>query len=332
MNERHDPIDNDSDESIRELLRAAGTRDLPPADVMNEVRQAVHAEWRAVVNQKRRRSRFVAFGAAASVAVAAIAATVVLRLTPATAEPVAQVARVAGSLQIALDDADRWRVVKVGESLNAGALLRTDAGTRVALDFGHGLSVRIDDGSMVELKSARQLELESGAVYVDAAPQNEAQSQPLVIETLLGSVRHLGTQYQVRTQRDGIDVSVREGRIEISGKQGLIQATAGEQLVLTADKLERSTIAATDPRWEWASDIAPVFDIERQPLAAFLDWAARETGKHLVYATPEVSERAATLILRGSVRNLPPEQALNAVLATTPFKHSDDATQIRIEL
>ena len=106
MNERHDPIDNDSDESICELLRAAGTRDLPPADVMNEVRQAVHAEWRAVVNQKRRRSRFVAFGAAASVAVAAIAATVVLRLTPATAEPVAQVARVAGSLQIALDDAD----------------------------------------------------------------------------------------------------------------------------------------------------------------------------------------------------------------------------------
>jgi ferric-dicitrate binding protein FerR (iron transport regulator) len=336
MNERHDPIDNDADdESIRQLLREAGTRDLPPAHVMNEVRQAVHAEWREVVKAKRRRSRFVGYGIAASVAIAAIAATLALRLMTATAEPVAQVARVDGALQVALDGAERWRVVKVGERLNVGALLRTDAGTRAALDFGHGVSVRIDDGSLIELKSAQQLALESGAVYVDAVPQSDPQQAPppsLAIETLYGSVRHLGTQYQVRTQRDGLEISVREGRIEIAGQRGLIQAGAGEQLVLTNDRLDRSAIAATDPRWEWASDIAPVFDIERQPLASFLDWVARETGKHIVYATPEASQRAATLILRGSVRNLPPDQALNAVLATTPFRHLDDATQIRIEL
>ncbi|HEY5810959.1 MAG TPA: hypothetical protein VIT67_23510, partial [Povalibacter sp.] len=82
----------------------------------------------------------------------------------------------------------------------------------------------------------------------------------------------------------------------------------------------------------WATNIAPVFDIERQPLSEFLEWVARETGKQLVYATPEVRARAEQLILRGSVSNLPPEQAFAAVLATTPFTHLDTASEIRIQL
>ena len=94
----------------------------------------------------------------------------------------------------------------------------------------------------------------------------------------------------------------------------------------------RAAVSPQDARWQWATSIAPVFEIERQPLSQFLDWVARETGKHLEYADDEVRARAEQLILRGSVRDLAPEQALAAVLATTPFTQTQSPSAIRIQL
>ncbi|HEY5808594.1 MAG TPA: FecR family protein [Povalibacter sp.] len=336
MNERpqHPDFDGD-DESLGGLLREVGSRDLPSAAVTGDVRQVVHAEWQAVV-ARRRRTRVVTYGLAASVAVAAVAVAIGLQLGVGSDAPVAQVARVDGALQIAVDGGEHWRDVHVGDTLTEGAMLRTDEGTRAALDFGDGLSVRVDAGSLVELTSPERIALDRGALYVDASPQIAPRSvaaQALTIQTLYGSVRHLGTQYELRTTRSGIEVSVREGRVEIENAQQKFTGNAGEQLLLAREgEPERRSVSPEDPRWLWATNIAPVFDIERQPLSEFLEWVARETGKQLVYATPEVRARAEQLILRGSVSNLPPEQAFAAVLATTPFTHLDTASEIRIQL
>jgi ferric-dicitrate binding protein FerR (iron transport regulator) len=336
MNERFDirKLDNDNEESLGALLREAGPRDLPSAELMEQVRGAVHAEWQSVVAQRRRRNWYVGSGIAASVAVAAVAATIGFNISTQPAPLVASVARVDGSLQMTIDG-DAWQTVKVGDQLAAGALLRTDAGTRVALDFGDGVSVRMNAGSRIELKSPDRIELETGAVYIDATPQATAQArevQALSVETLYGDVRHLGTQYEVRSVGSGIQVSVREGRIEIVNDEQHLQATSGEQLSFARGEVSRTQISPQDSHWQWATDIAPVFDIEHQSLARFLDWVARETGKRIAYATPEIRQRAEQMILRGSISNLPPTQALAAVLATTPFKHQDRGSEIQIEL
>lgn len=328
-------VDDDNEEGLAQLLREAGARDMPSDEMTQDVRRAVHAEWQAIVAQRRRRSWFVGSGLAASVAVAALAATIGLKMgSPAT--PVASVARVEGALQMTTDGGEQWHVVQPGETLMAGATVRTNGETRAALDFGDGVSVRLDVGSLIELKSHDRFALDTGAVYVDAQPRADSQAraaQELRIETSYGTVRHLGTQYLLKTVRSGVEVSVREGQVEIVSADRRTEAASGEQLMFTGDgQVSRTEVSADDDRWHWATDIAPVFDIERQPLARFLEWVARETGKQIAYATPEIQARAEQMILRGSVTNLPPEQALAAVLATTPFKYQSLGSEIQIQL
>ena len=137
----------------------------------------------------------------------------------------------------------------------------------------------------------------------------------------------------MRTRRDGIEVSVREGRVEIANTHQKFDGNAGEQLLIASDgEPERRAISPQDQRWQWATNIAPVFDIERQPLTAVPRLGGARDRQAHDYATPEVRARAGQMILRGSVSNLPPEQALAAVLATTPFTHLDTSSGIRIQL
>jgi len=328
----HNPGDDvANDETLSDLLREVGARDLPTQDVMGEVRQAVHAEWRALVEERRRRNRKLVYGLAASIAVAVLAVAFSVRFTSAPPVQVASVTRIDGALQVDHGGNGEWRPVTVGEHLSTGDVLRTDDGTRAALGFGEGVSVRVDVGSLVRLAAQSRIVLDHGGIYVDAAPQVPA-PQPLVIETAYGSVHHLGTQYQVRTARDGIEVSVREGRVEIVSAGGTHSGVAGEQLVIPREgAVSRMTISPHDPDWQWATRVAPAFDIDRQPLASFLGWIARETGKQIVYATPETQIRAEQLILRGSVNDLAPDQALAAVLATTPLKYSETPEAIQVQ-
>jgi len=82
---------DDSEESLGQLLREAGARDMPSAELMRDVREAVHMEWQSVVMQRRSRNRYVGYGVAASVAVAALATTIGLKLATTPALPIASV-------------------------------------------------------------------------------------------------------------------------------------------------------------------------------------------------------------------------------------------------
>jgi ferric-dicitrate binding protein FerR (iron transport regulator) len=318
------------DQGIEQLLREVGVRDVPAPGVMEEVREAVHGEWRQMVEQRGRRKRFIGYAIAATVAGVAVAVTFTVLFVSQPAVMLAQVARVTGSLQVDPAGFGEWRAVLPGEQVKTGDTIRTDEGSSAALDFGNGVSLRIDAGSLIEFAAADRVALDHGGVYVDADPHGGA-AHALIVETPYGSVRHLGTQYQVRASRNEIEVSIREGRVEIANAAGTHTGVAGEQLrVAREGDLSRGTISPHDPVWQWAARIAPAFDIEHQPLTNFLDWVARETGKQVVYATPEVQSQAAQLILRGSVDELSPEQALVAVLAPTSFAHRETNTTIEI--
>ena len=56
---RDEPESNDA--SIEALLREVGARDEPSAAATSEVMSAVHAEWRTIVQQRRRQQRVVAW-------------------------------------------------------------------------------------------------------------------------------------------------------------------------------------------------------------------------------------------------------------------------------
>ncbi|HEY0686778.1 MAG TPA: FecR family protein [Steroidobacter sp.] len=326
---RNEPESHDA--SIEELLRAVGARDEPSSEATRDVMSAVHAEWRDIVQQRRRQQRVVAWRYAAGVALAVLVSTFSYRyLTPEAA----QVASVANGRLMASTDNTDPTVRAIGEFIRVGDIVQTDAQSRAAVSFPDGLSLRLDRDTRVTVDAADRITLASGAVYIDAPSDGAKGSDALTVNTHAGSVQHVGTQYEVRTQNDAMLVSVREGRVLVTSPTSSDTGEAGQVLRLNTDgQLTRSILAATDPYWQWTLQAAPTFDIDNQPLAAFLQWIARETGRHLVYATPDAEAAAASVKLRGSIQGLDADAALAAVLSTTQFRrYRTDATEIGIEL
>jgi ferric-dicitrate binding protein FerR (iron transport regulator) len=335
-NDQHSSDQNLSDDEIDGLLREVGPRPEPTPEALQAVRAAVHAEWQSMVAQRSRRKQRMTWSIAAS-AVLAFGAFWFLRYSivpPSDSMPLASIVKVQsatsiGKVQVSTSG-KTWRDAVAGEILKAGTEVRTDSITRVALDFGNGQSVRLDVGSQLKVLAVNQANLMHGGLYVDASNHDAA---PLEVQTKFGAVKHLGTQYQVQLAPGRMTISVREGRVAVDGKYGNTQITANEKVIYNEQgEIGRAPIASHDLGWQWAVQTAPSFAIDKRSLASFLAWVGRETGRTVTYTTPEVRVQAEQLILRGSIDNLSPDQALRAVLATTQFVYTDTPGTIQIGL
>jgi ferric-dicitrate binding protein FerR (iron transport regulator) len=303
------------DTGIEELLRQVGARDEPSPDVMREVQAAVHAEWQSMLRARRRtRRQFIAVGIAASALLAVGIGFFGVRHMAAAPIQVAQITRIDGHLLVR-PQSQAAHEVAVAANVSTGETIQTDDRSRAALQFGDAVSLRLDQGTIVKIAAADELVLTAGAVYIDSQAENP---QALTVRTDAGSVRHVGTQYEVRTHADEMVVSVREGRVMIANAAGTSSGVAGERIRVTPrGQVVRSTVAAHDPHWQWAARTAPQFDINDHTLAVFLEWVARETGRKVVYSSSEAQRAASVLKLRGSIAGLDPDTALDAVLSTT---------------
>lgn len=326
-----DPESNDS--SLEELLREVGARDEPSADTMRDVRAAVQAEWQAMVEERRRQRRSIAWRIAASLVLAVFIATFARRFVEPVPVQVASVVNIDGRMTYIADAADT-RAGTVGQAVLVGETIQTDDSSRAALSFPSGLSLRIDHATRFTVAAADRIELTAGALYIDA-PSANASNDALTISTPAGSVRHVGTQYEVRAHANSIQVSVREGRVLVTGANGSNNTgEAGQMLRLsTTGEVTRSTLAATHPQWQWTMAAGPGFDIDNQTLSSFLQWIARETGRRVVYSSPKAEAAAAEVKLRGSIAGLDADAALAAVLSTTQLRrYRTPDEEIGIEL
>jgi ferric-dicitrate binding protein FerR (iron transport regulator) len=327
----HEPESNDA--SIEELLREVGARNEPSPAATHEVMSAVHAEWRNIVQQRRQQQRVIAWRIAAGVVLAVLVSTFAYRFMTPEAAQVASIAYVDGRLLASNDDAAPEARVS-GQFISVGDTVQTDDQSRAAVSFPDGLSLRLDHATSLTVDATDRITLTTGAVYIDAPTRSGGDRDSLTVNTRAGSVQHVGTQYEVRTQADAMLVSVREGRVLVTSPTSSNTGEAGQVLRLsTQGELTRSILAATDPYWQWTLQAAPSFDIENQSLADFLQWIARETGRHVVYSSPQAEAAAANVKLRGSIAGLDADAALAAVLSTTQLRRFEtDASEIGVEL
>jgi ferric-dicitrate binding protein FerR (iron transport regulator) len=331
-----DPAQSRADDAgIEELLRQVGARDEPSADMMREIEAAVHAEWQSMLQERQRKRRFMTVGVAASALLAiGVAALGVRYFAPTEPVEVAQIMRIDGHLLVR-PELRAVREIAVAQHVYTGESIQTDDRSRAAMRFGDGVSLRLDHDTIVKIASADELVLTAGALYVDSGVASRAKNpQELTIRTDAGSVSHVGTQYQVRTHADEMEVSVREGRVLIANAAGTSSGVAGERIRVTPrGEIMRSTVPAHDPTWQWAAHMAPVFDINEHTFAAFAEWVARETGRKVVYASPDAHNAANEVTLRGSIAGLDPDTALSAVLSTTRLRrYQTDDESIGIAL
>ena len=316
------------DADIAALIAAAGPRARPSLEAVAEVRASVEAEWRAALATRQRRRRFTAWATAAGVA--AVAVWVARPLVQPGHETVASLARVVGDVQQNSGNG-RWTPLAAADSLESGVQLRTGTGGRAALRLRDGLELRIDSRTLIALDDAQHATLSKGAVYVDSGATPGAQAPNFALETPAGTVRHLGTQYEARLADGSLRVGVREGRVQIGIPGGDVLGDAGEQLTVSNGQVVRSRLAPTATDWDWVATVTPPFSIEGRSVDAFLAWAGRETGRAVVYASPDAARQARGVVLSGTVEGLTPDEAVAAVLSTTSLRPVMGAEHIRID-
>lgn len=322
-----------TDKDIERVLRAKGPRVRPPEEVEQTVREGLRQEWRTIVAVERtRRQRRASLALAASLAVAAIGVWLALPPVTGPADVVATVALASGEIRAKAGRFGRWQAVNDGQALAAGQVLMTGSASRGAVNLPGGVSARLDHDTRIKLASADKIVIERGALYVDAG-RDSAKSARLDVVTPAGSLRHVGTQYEVRLLGPDVRVRVREGRVEWNPGNGrTARGEAGEQLTIVPNReIVRDSVPRYGQAWDWVAAVTPGIDIEGRPLSEFLDWAGRELGHDIVFSTPEIATEASAIVVHGSIAGLTPTQALDAVLATTRLHAVHDGGRIIID-
>jgi hypothetical protein len=266
---------------------------------------------------------------AASIALAIGVAFLLLTQLPQGTPPIAgRTDRIVGTVEVRADAQSDWSTLRNDLlSLPRGAEVRTHAGSRAGILLNNGISLRLAEATEVALESDSRLRVIAGKVYVDTGAMPPKAGLEVVTEA--GTAIDVGTQFEV-SYRDGeYRLRVREGRVLLRHGASEVDGQAGEQLkILPGGELERTPIEHDDPGWDWVESLAPAPDIDRQPVTTLLTWVARETGRTVRFASPDIERKAGTTILHGNIRHLAPLEALSVMLATTDLEYTlpDDAT------
>lgn len=312
-------VQNDAegqDDAVAQLMKLAGPRPSIPADLEMRVHERVNQAWRASLPRHHASRWVVPLALAASIIVAVM---INIRPTDMTSRTLGTVARVAGGA-----------AMSVGQTVNEGDILRTAAGQGIGVSLPRGLSLRMAAESNLRFDGPDDFTLLSGRVYADSG-QQIYRDRHITIHTTAGSVTDIGTQFAVHFDDDALAVAVREGKVDIATGLETHTALAGDKLLLRADEeVVVDQITANDDSWDWAVELAPSFDINNKSLLDFLKWAARETGKELVFTSDEARMAAMKSKQYGSVSDFTPQEAIEAVLSTTTFHYQIGDHQITI--
>jgi hypothetical protein len=309
------------DDSLARLLRLAGPRPTVPPDVQERVHDAVRNEWRSTVRQRRTLWWGVPVALAATI-VLAVALT--SRGPEVRIAPIATVAVVDGNADASVGLPSLGDEIYPGDAITTG-----DHG--MALAVTNGLSLRFAAGTTATFDSIEELTLRTGRVYADTG-QSIYDDRSITVHTGVGSAKDVGTRFAVAFLDGDMKVAVREGKVDVSGHRDSYTAEEGDLLILQPnDGVVFDKVPAYDSSWDWAEALAPAFDIENRSVLDFLKWAARETGKELVFENEDVRKAAMVSYLSGSVSGFTPAEAVDSVMPTTNFEHRIDAQRIIIK-
>ena len=314
------------DDPIEALLRATGRRPAVSADRSRRVHDAARAAWHEEVRRRRVRRRLVR--ALALTAALALVVLVIRSWRSATAAPAGERVGVERVVNTAWLEQGRIPFLRARSALAEGAgLRRGDAVTtgddaRVALRAATGARLRLDRFTSLRILSARSFFLERGAIYVSSEAGGATGAPSIRVETALGMIEDIGTQFEARLTAGTLSVRVREGTVRVRAGARTESALAGQRIsVDRSGRVERDDDPGADAGWAWVELALQMIDIDGRSLAEFLDWAARERGARVRYDEPDLAERAPSIVLRGSVAGMTLDQAVDSVTRASGLVH-----------
>jgi transmembrane sensor len=179
---------------------------------------------------------------------------------------------------------------------------RLSDGSRVWLNALSALNVRFDTAQ-------RLLLLQAGEVLIDTAKDT---SRPLLVQTVEGRMRALGTRFSVRQEDRRTLLNVYEGAVEVRTAQGQVQvAEAAQQLSFSQDHIPPPSVASAS-REAWRRSLLLADNL---PLGQLLEELSRYRPGHLG-CDPAV----AGLPVMGSFPLKDTDQALRLLEAALPVR------------
>ncbi|QLJ15164.1 FecR family protein [Pseudomonas putida] len=146
-----------------------------------------------------------------------------------------------------------------------------DAGSAIAVDFAQG---------------ERRVRLLHGAAFFEVTHTGE----PFLVEAAGGEVRVLGTQFEVREQGEGAQVTVRSGRVGVSPAQGTVarELTANQQLTYRAGRVGATLAVDSDNRLAWRQGWLNYYQV---PLAQVIEDLGRYYPGRILLLDGDLGQR-----------------------------------------
>ncbi|MFT2161347.1 FecR family protein [Pseudomonas putida] len=146
-----------------------------------------------------------------------------------------------------------------------------DAGSAIAVDFAQG---------------ERRVRLLHGAAFFEVTHTGE----PFLVEAAGGEVRVLGTQFEVREQSEGAQVTVRSGRVGVSPAQGTLarELTANQQVAYSAGRVGDTLAVDSDNRLAWRQGWLNYYQV---PLAQVIDDLGRYYPGRILLLDGDLGQR-----------------------------------------
>lgn len=146
-----------------------------------------------------------------------------------------------------------------------------DAGSAIAVDFTQG---------------ERRVRLLHGAAFFEVTHTGE----PFLVEAAGGEVRVLGTQFEVREQGEGAQVTVRSGRVGVSPAQGTLarELTANQQATYSAGRVSDTLAVDSDNRLAWRQGWLNYYQV---PLAQVIEDLGRYYPGRILLLDGDLGQR-----------------------------------------
>ena len=323
-------VENDA---LEDLLRHASPRPVPAAKDVAVAKAAVRDEWRDLTGQRSRRRRFLNYAVAATVLVAAFAGFNLFRAPVATTVQVASIEKSFGSVYLLGEQSELRETLGLSAVLSGQTILTGD-GAGLALAWGTGGSLRVDEGTRIRFTDSGTVFLEEGRVYFDSTPMllsdiSAGDASTFIVETKFGEVRHVGTQYTTEVDGDKLIVSVREGQVRVDGRYRDHGVSAGQQATFAGQQQPSVlSVSRSGEMWNWLQRTTPVADVDGKTMHEFLVWVCREMGLDLEFEG-QAEAIAREAILKGKIDTLPAD-AMRYRLATADLHSRIDGGTVYI--
>ena len=150
---------------------------------------------------------------------------------PPAPTPVASVAAAHGAVTMQIAGG-RAAVAAVGQTIAAGSNIRTNGTSRATVTLVDGGELRIDANTVATLVDARTIHLERGGIYLDSRASTPGS---VTVRTASGTVRDIGTRFEVRAGDRDLRIRVRDGAVQLERAGRIDRAQKGTELLARAD-------------------------------------------------------------------------------------------------